>query len=106
MSKKSESEFLALVDEFGERVEEFFPKDGKHNKGVLVIAIDSDLSETKTGVRAMVRGKRDELIPGIVKIMNDSDAVLEVIKESSKYYDFVQDPKKAIASLLKKLLED
>lgn len=106
MSKKVESEFLALVDEFGERMEKFFPSDGKHSKGVLVIAIDGDLSETTTGVRAIVRGKRDELIPGIVKVMNDSDAVLAVVKESSEYYEFVQNPKKAVASLLKKLLED
>lgn len=106
MSKKSESEFLALVDEFYEKVQKFFPSEGKHNKGVLVIAIDGDLSETTTGVRAIVRGKRDELIPGIVKVMNDSDAVLTVVKESSEYYDFVQNPKKAVASMLKKILED
>lgn len=109
MSKKEkneESEFLALVDDFNEKAQKFFPKDGNHQKGVFVIAIDGDLSDTETGMRGMVLGKKSELIPGVVRMMKDSEPILEFIKESSKFYDFTQDPKKAVVSLLKKFLED
>ena len=106
MSKEKESEFLALVDDFNEKVQKFFPKDGNHQKGVFLIAIDGDLSDTETGMRGMIQGKKNELIPGAVRMMNDSKPIFEFIKESSKFYDFAQNPKKAAMSILKKILED
>jgi hypothetical protein len=106
MSKKEESEFLALVDDFNEKVQKFFPKDGKHSKGIFLVAIDGDISENATGVRGMVLGKKSELIPGIVKIMNDSEPVYDIVKESSLFYDFTRDPKKVLMSAIKKILEE
>ena len=106
MSKEKESEFLALVDDFNEKAQKFFPKDGNHQKGVFLIAIDGDLSDTETGMRGMIHGKKSELIPGAVRMMNDSKPILEFVKECSMFYDYVQDPKKAAVSILKKFLED
>ena len=106
MSKKEESEFLALVDDFNEKAQKFFPKDGNHQKGVFLVAIDGDISDTETGMRGMIIGKKMELITGTVKLMDESGPVKELIKESSKFYDFVQDPKKAVASILKRILVD
>lgn len=106
MSKKEESEFLALVDKFGEDIRKFFPEGKEHSKGLFLIAADGDVSEKSTELRGIVLGKRHDIIPGITKVMEDNRAVLDIIKESSLFYDFKQDPKNALLKFVKQILED
>ena len=106
MSKKEESEFLALVDKFGEDIRKFFPEEKEHSKGLFLIAVDGDISEKSTELRGIVLGKKHDIVPGITKAMEENRAVLDVIKESSLFYDFKQDPKNALLKAIKQILED
>lgn len=106
MSKKEESEFLALVDKFGEDIRKFFPEEKEHSKGLFLFAVDGDVSEKSTELRGIVLGKKHDIIPGITKAMEENRVVLDVIKESSLFYDFKQDPKNALLKAIKRILEE
>ncbi len=103
--KKEKSEFIELTSQYlDEAIEKFMPKGSQHEKALLVIAVDNDSNEEKTLLKVGLVGKRDVLIPGIAKVMRDSERVKDVLKGAVSFCDFLEDPSKVIKGMLEEVI--
>lgn len=104
--KEEKSEFIELTSQYlDEATENFMPKGSQHEKALLLVAIDNDSNNKKTLLKVGLVGKRDVLIPGIAKVMRDSERVKFALKEAVTFCDFLDNPRKAVEGMLEEIIK-
>jgi len=83
VEKKS---LTSVVEKFNDEVNGYFEE--KDKNALLVLSLESDISEGKDAVTSMVRGTRENLCVAICRLMESNEIFRNILLEGTAFYKF------------------